>query len=442
MTTSRPVGKGAARRARTHVHRVAAGATALALATYLLACTAADVVVVTHANASIADRLSARLDQVALTLPRAGPSGPLRNHEPGVADDLGDAPIVLWWVAPGDRRVVPLESNAPHLPRSALEITHAVDVVLSGRTLRLIGRTVANGRLIAATSVRAASAILSALITLEGVLAPVLVVTLYLAAWVIGRQAAAPIERARQRQLEFTADASHELRTPLSVIEAEVGLALHTERDPGAYRDALLRVAGESQRLRGIVEDLLWLARVDSLPHAPPDDTVDLASVASVCAARFRSVAAERGITVAVVSSTEPDAPDRTDGPGETFRRDAALSPEAAPAMVVAPAEWLDRLVSVLLDNACRHAGEEGRVEVEVTATEDEVTIAIDDSGPGIAADQREQIFERFHRASALPGGAGLGLSIADAVVTATGGSWTVETSPLGGARFAVTWHR
>ncbi|MGH7912572.1 MAG: sensor histidine kinase, partial [Candidatus Dormibacteraceae bacterium] len=63
------------------------------------------------------------------------------------------------------------------------------------------------------------------------------------------------------------------------------------------------------------------------------------------------------------------------------------------------------------------------------------------DSGPGVTAEQVQHIFERFHRASAAPGGAGLGLSIADSIVRSTGGQWAVGRSQaLGGAQFEVSW--
>jgi signal transduction histidine kinase len=112
------------------------------------------------------------------------------------------------------------------------------------------------------------------------------------------------------------------------------------------------------------------------------------------------------------------------------------------PPIVFAPAEWLDRLVSVLLDNACRYANDKGQVDVTVSTDGERVVLVVDDSGPGISQADRERIFQRFHRASAEPGGAGLGLSIADAVVQATGGDCTVTTAPIGGARIAVSWPR
>jgi len=70
------------------------------------------------------------------------------------------------------------------------------------------------------------------------------------------------------------------------------------------------------------------------------------------------------------------------------------------------------------------------------------VRLAVDDSGPGIAPEERPRIFDRFHRATEQPGGAGLGLAIADAVVRATNGRWDIGTSAAGGASMAVSWSR
>ena len=106
------------------------------------------------------------------------------------------------------------------------------------------------------------------------------------------------------------------------------------------------------------------------------------------------------------------------------------------------PAEWLDRLVSVLLDNACRYANDKGRVDVTVSAEADRVVLVVDDSGPGISDADRERIFQRFHRASAVPGGAGLGLAIAEAVLRDTGGDLHGGTAPHRRRRILVSWPR
>ena len=102
----------------------------------------------------------------------------------------------------------------------------------------------------------------------------------------------------------------------------------------------------------------------------------------------------------------------------------------------------IDRLVTVLVDNACKYAGTGGSVEVWTGTSGGRVTLTVDDSGPGIPLEHRDLVFDRFHRAERGPGGTGLGLAIADAVVHASDGAWSVSTSPLGGARFEVTWRQ
>ena len=240
---------------------------------------------------------------------------------------------------------------------------------------------------------------------------------MFLGAVAIGRRVAAPIEASRQRQLDFTADASHELRTPLAVIEAHTSLALAHDRDVGWYRSAFGRVDHESKRMRRMLEDLLWLARFDASKRAPNTEPVDLAVMAAQTVDRFGAIAETRHLEIGLVAP--PDG-----------------------AVIAAPPEWLDRLLGVLLDNACKYAPEGGRVQVTVTADSSRVALIVDDSGPGIAETERTRIFDRFHRASDSQGGAGLGLAIADAIVRATGGRWKVANAPAGGARMGITWSR
>ena len=404
---------------RLHARRVALGATVLALVVYLLACTIADLMVVDRLNGSIDARLSARLVSLTHAYPQSvTPTKTIRNPPNIGSGDLDDAPILAWFVPSGVTSAQRLAADAPALPAGDLRVGGPTNSVVGGRSFRLDAAAVRGGRFVVATSTAEATSVRDTLFLIEGALTPILLLALFLAASIIGRRAATPIERARLRQLEFTADASHELRTPLSVIEAEIGLALSTKRSASGYREALERVASESKRLRTIVEDLLWLARLDSLPEDPPHEAVDLASIAKACADRFSALALREDL---VISASEVGS---------------------FPALVLAPADWLDRLVSVLLDNACRYTGAGGRVEIVVSASDDGVSLTVDDNGPGIAEEEREQIMERFHRASSVPGGAGLGLSIANTVVRATDGEWAVSASPLGGARFQASWPR
>jgi len=113
------------------------------------------------------------------------------------------------------------------------------------------------------------------------------------------------------------------------------------------------------------------------------------------------------------------------------------------PHMVIGSPEWLDRLLGVLIDNACKYTPEAGSVRVGVNNDGNRVRVVIEDSGPGIPPEERPRIFERFHRATTGHTGAGLGLAIADAVVRRTHGRWEVGTSArLGGASVAVSWPR
>ena len=96
----------------------------------------------------------------------------------------------------------------------------------------------------------------------------------------------------------------------------------------------------------------------------------------------------------------------------------------------------------MLTDNACRYACPGGSVRISVAPRGGRVSLVVEDSGPGIPAAQRDRLFDRFHRASEQPGGAGLGLAIADSIVRSTGGHWQVAASPLGGALFEVSWRR
>jgi signal transduction histidine kinase len=262
-----------------------------------------------------------------------------------------------------------------------------------------------------------ATGAVNTLITAELLIAPGLLGVVFIGALLVGRRVAHPIEQARLAQLAFTADASHELRTPLAVIQAETSLALRDQTDPGT-RQTLGRIEQETQVLRSLVDDLLWLARFDSAPSAPEPEPVDLAALATDTVERFAPIARQRGTTIV-----------------------AEVSDEAG-AFIKAPPEWVARLMAVLADNAVRHSPPQSHVMVGVVVQGNRVRVTVDDDGPGIPADQREQVFNRFHRASDSGDGAGLGLAIADAIVDATGGRWDVGASAAGGARLAVSWHR
>ncbi len=400
-----------------HAARVAAVTTAAIAVVYVACVTVLSLVVSAHLTTQADGRLAARLAEL-----RRDPDDITQQvSRPGIASDGDDddadddgSPVIAWLVSAGGR-VAASTPGAPPLPASLA--TGARDGQTVTATLAQSGafrlRLARNGTgwLVAGLSLTGDRRTESLLVTAEVSAGPVVLLAMFAGSLLIGLRAQAPVEQSRRRQLEFTADASHELRTPLSVIRAETDLALSSPREAAGYRDTLARIRAESERLRRLVEDMLWLARFDSQPPRRGEGPVDLATVARACADRFRSV-----------------------GPAIT----AAVT--AGPALVSAPPEWIDRLAGVLMDNACRHAGPGGQVRIGVALSGSRVTLTVEDSGPGIPADQRSRLFDRFSRATEQGSGAGLGLAIGDSVVRSTAGRWEVGDSALGGARMAVSW--
>ena len=402
--------------------RVAAVATLLIACVYAIAASA----VFALSSARLTGQADARLGQM-LASARHDPLDLISDSGPGHdsdgdndADaDTDDSPAYLWIIArtaSGGRVVAARSESAPALPASVLRTLPAPGRPITadlGRGLpyRLLTARNPDGELLAGISQTANAHTLHLLRDGEFVVGPVLLLAMFGGSLIVGMRALAPVEQARRRQLEFTADASHELRTPLSVLRAEVDVALSARRPAAAYRDSLIRVRSEGERLSLLVDDLLWLARFDSEPPPPGDEPIDVATLAAGCADRFRAV-----------------------GPAVT------ADTGTGPALISAPPEWIDRLMGVLMDNACRYAGPDGTVRISVTAEGGRLALAVEDSGPGVPEEQRPRLFDRFQRAEHSGSGAGLGLAIGDAIVRSTGGRWRVAASPLGGALFEVSW--
>jgi signal transduction histidine kinase len=393
--------------------RVAAVVAALIAVLYAAVTVPFDIVDARHLVAQVDARLAASLRDVKSHGARLSEV----NRHLIEGKDIDDAPLLLWR-ADARGTTVALSASAPSLtPADWSRSGRPTTVTIGPDRFRLLATRVRGGGwVVAGQSLAATRHVESTLARAELVAGPLLVVAMFFGALAIGLMASRPVEAARRRQLEFTADASHELRTPLTVIEAEVDLALGADREAASYKGTLERIRTEGKRLRRIVEDLLFLARFDSEPPAPAREPVDVATLAEACAGRFVAVAKARGISLTV-------------------------SREGADAMLIeAPASWVDRLCGVLVDNACRYAGDGGSVRVIVTARGSTVSLAVEDSGPGIPPDERPFLFDRFHRGTEGGDGAGLGLAIADAVVRYTGGRWRVTNTPAGGAHMEISW--
>ncbi len=405
--------------------RVALAATGVVAVVYV----AIAAGVVAFATRDLTSQIDQRITQTFGRLPPDSqfpigtPSGGTGNDgAPNLARDPGrpfGAPILIWTVA-ADGTVSAVGSQTPTLPDALKAVSSPQNATIAGTEVRIAGQQVGSLYVIAAQDTSQVADAQQTVIFGVLLIAPFLLGFVFAGATIVGRRVAEPIEAAHRRQLEFTADASHELRTPLSVIEAHTSLALSQDREPGWYRTAFTKVDRESKRMRKLLEDMLWLARFDAAAAPPAAGPIDLGVLAAQTADRFSAVAETRHLTLAV-------------------------HPPSQPVVVAASAELVDRLVGVLVDNACKYSPEGGTVDVTVGVEAGRAFVAVDDAGPGIPEEERARVLDRFHRSvttSAETGGAGLGLAIGDAIVRATGGRWGIGTSPAGGARFTVSWTR
>ena len=225
------------------------------------------------------------------------------------------------------------------------------------------------------------------------------------------------IETAFLRITEFTADASHELRTPISLIRTEAELALRKSRDELEYKEALRHILLEAERTTGLIEQLLALARADSGREALNMQPVNLRETMRSVADDWRQVAIIRNLDFSAQIAAH-----------DLF----AMGDENA----------LRRVAGILLDNAFKYTPAPGSVHLSVEERNDSIVIAVKDSGIGIAPEDQPKIFERFYRVdkarSRAQGGAGLGLAIAQWIVTQHRGSIRVSSTPGEGATFWV----
>jgi signal transduction histidine kinase len=222
-----------------------------------------------------------------------------------------------------------------------------------------------------------------------------------------------PIRESLRRQREFAADASHEFRTPLAVIRTSVEyLQRHPEQRVGESGEQLRDIRDEVERLAALTGDLLLLARTDSGIVELEPQPVDLAEIAEEA-----------------IHSVSPIA--------DEHRVHLLLDP--APTPYVGDPLRLRQLVTILADNAIKHAPQGSTVTVRVAATPDAAHLAVEDQGPGVRAEDMPHIFDRFWRARGAPaGGTGLGLAIAAWIAERHGGTIGVTNLPDRGARFQV----
>lgn len=225
-------------------------------------------------------------------------------------------------------------------------------------------------------------------------------------------QLLAAVQRSISQEKRFVNDAAHQLRTPLAGLQAQLDLAL-TERDPQALQERLQKVNAGVQRSTHLVHQLLQLARSEA---DVPMHALDAAQLARSIAQDAAPAAIAQGVDFGF------------EGPADG----AALMIQGNPVLLV-------EAVTNLIDNAVRYAGRGATITLRVASQGAHVMMEVEDNGPGLSLDERSKVFERFYRASDVPGGAGLGLAIVQEIAHRHGGQARVTAAQPHGLRVEIS---
>jgi signal transduction histidine kinase len=222
------------------------------------------------------------------------------------------------------------------------------------------------------------------------------------------------MDRGVLAQRRVIADVGHDLRTPITAMQGEIEVTLRHERSPERYRQALASLLEEVGQLRTLSDTLLLLARVEAGDLAPQRVATDLRALVAAAIERVGPRVGQHQVTF------DPTP----NGAGE-----AAVD-----------ARMVGLVLDHLLDNAVRHTPEQAAVTVRAMGDAAAAIITVEDDGPGVSDEMLPHLFERFYRgdpARSRGSGAGLGLTVSAAIVSAHGGTIIADRGT--GAGFRVT---
>ena len=210
------------------------------------------------------------------------------------------------------------------------------------------------------------------------------------------------LEDSFTRLSQFSADLAHELRTPIGNMLGEAQVALTRERSSEEYRSIIESSAAECERLSGIIDNLLFLARAESAEQQIERSLFNGRAALEKIASFYRSVAEDRNLNI------------ECSGDGQIF---------ADPAL-------FNRAVGNLIDNALRFATDRGNIYVSIGNRDGRTEVFVRDTGSGIAPEHLPHVFNRFYRgdASRSSAGTGLGLALVKSIVDLHGGSARIES--------------
>jgi len=226
----------------------------------------------------------------------------------------------------------------------------------------------------------------------------------------------ARLEKSVNKIRQFSGDVSHELRTPLTIIRGEIEVLLRKERTKEEYMRTLKSALEESHRMEKIIDDLLFLSRLEALDKSKLKQNVELEEVLKQ-----------------VLESRRPSA----------LNKELELITEKIkPVLVCGNEDLLERMITNVIDNAIRFTPSKGQIEIVLDKVHDAVQLEIRDTGIGIPEDSLPYIFDRFYvvekSRSRETGGSGLGLSIVKWLADNHGAEISIQSQVNKGTIFII----
>jgi two-component system, OmpR family, heavy metal sensor histidine kinase CusS len=222
------------------------------------------------------------------------------------------------------------------------------------------------------------------------------------------------LEDSFTRLSQFSADLAHELRTPIGNMLGEAQVALTRERSSEEYRSIIESTAAECERLSGIIDNLLFLARAESAEQQIARSLFDGRAALEKITSFYQTAAEDRHVSI------------ECSGEGQIFS-DSAL---------------FNRAVGNLIDNALRFTTDGGNIHVSIGTRDGRTEVSVRDTGSGIAPEHLPHVFDRFYRgdASRSSAGTGLGLALVKSIVDLHDGSARIESELGRGTTVILTF--
>lgn len=285
------------------------------------------------------------------------------------------------------------EKQVRSIAREAMELEEESGTLVKQK-LRFQKRDTPNGRIIAFSDMSAEMRTMENLIRTCLFIGIISFLSFLVISYLLARWAVRPVETAWNQQRQFVADASHELKTPLTVIMTNAELLQSPTYDESQRRDMLDSILTMSHQMRGLVESLLELARVDNGGTKMAFQELDLSELVSEGLLPFEPVYFEKDLLL-----------------------ESAIE---AGIRVKGSASHLRQVLDILLDNGAKYTIPGSRVLVKLHRQGSHVLLSVANPGEAISREDLKNIFKRFYRidkARAMNHSYGLGLSIADSIV-------------------------